>query len=241
MQAGDILYKSQKYMSFFTMGVSQGNGRDISKDSFSRAVVNFSIRRSVYNDIAKSNLLWVRDKDIFTTPSKDLLTPEFIADCVVFSLFDTQSNQTSLRDYQYKGKSYTVVNEFFPYSVDSMEELAEEHHNADIQDDVIGHSNRFVYQWLEDHKDDISEEAQALLDEAWSLIEDSFPYREQFFQENPRYQINTWDAGWLQVRRMIFGRDRTTDDFLDRKESFDKTLNTLGDKIAQSAYKDGVI
>ena len=241
MQAGDALNDARMYVSIFTMGASRGNGRDINKDNFSRACVDFSVKRSVYIDVDNKKELWIRDKDIFTTPSTDLLTPEFIADCVVFSLFDTQSNQTSLRDYQYKGKSYTVVNEFFPYSVDSMEELAEEHHNADVQDDVVGHSNRFVYQWLEDHKDDISEEAQSLLDEAWSLIEDSFPYREQFFQENPRYQVNTWDAGWLQVRRMIFGRDRTTDDFLDRKESFDKTLNTLGDKIAQAAYKDGVI
>ena len=55
------------------------------------------------------------------------------------------------------------------------------------------------------------------------------------------YKGHRWDAGWLQVRRMIFGRDRTTDDFLDRKESFDKTLNALGDKIAQAAYEDGVI
>lgn len=241
MQAGDALNDARMYVSIFTMGASRGNGRDVNKDNFSRACVDFSVKRSVYIDVDNKKELWIRDKDIFTTPSEDLLTPEFIADCVVFSLFDTQSNQTSLRDYQYKGKSYTVVNEFFPYSIESMEELAEEHHNADIQDDVIGHSNRFVYQWLEDHKDDISEEAQALLDEAWSLIEDSFPYREQFFQENPRYQVNTWDAGWLQVRRMIFGRDRTTDDFLDRKESFDKTLNALGDKIAQAAYEDGVI
>lgn len=241
MQAGDTLNDARMYVSIFTMGASRGNGRDINKDNFSRACVDFSVKRSVYIDVDNKKELWIRDKDIFTTPSKDLLTPEFIADCIVFSLFDTQSNQTSLRDYQYKGKSYTVVNEFFPYSIKSMEDLAEEHHNSDIQDDVIGHSNRFVYQWLEDHKDDISEEAQALLDEAWSLIEDSFPYREQFFQENPRYQVNTWDAGWLQVRRMIFGRDRTTDDFLDRKESFDKTLDALGDKIAQAAYKDGVI
>lgn len=241
MQAGDALNDARMYVSIFTMGASRGNGRDINKDNFSRACVDFSVKRSVYIDVDNKKELWIRDKDIFTTPSKDLLTPEFIADCIVFSLFDTQSNQTSLRDYQYKGKSYTVVNEFFPYSIKSMEDLAEEHHNSDIQDDVIGHSNRFVYQWLEDHKDDISEEAQALLDEAWSLIEDSFPYREQFFQENPRYQVNTWDAGWLQVRRMIFGRDRTTDDFLDRKESFDKTLDALGDKIAQAAYKDGVI
>lgn len=238
---GSSLKKSRGDLQFYSLGAAMANGRDITKDNFERISTTFSIRRAVYNDIAKDKLLWVREKDLFTTPSEDLLTPEFIADCVVFSLFDIKSNQTSLRGYQYKGKSYTVVNEFFPYSVDSMEELAEEHHNADIQDDVIGHSNRFVYQWLEDHKDDISEEAQALLDEAWSLIEDSFPYREQFFQENPRYQINTWDAGWLQVRRMIFGRDRTTDDFLDRKESFDKTLNALGDKIAQAAYEDGVI
>lgn len=241
MQAGDALNDARMYVSIFTMGASRGNGRDINKDNFSRACVDFSVKRSVYIDVDNKKELWIRDKDIFTTPSKDLLTPEFIADCVVFSLFDTQSNQTSLRDYEYKGKSYTVVNEFFPYDISAVEELSEEHHNADIQDDVIGHSNRFVYQWLEDHKDDISEEAQALLDEAWSLIEDSFPYREQFFQENPRYQVNTWDAGWLQVRRMIFGRDRTTDDFLDRKESFDKTLDALGDKIAQAAYKDGVI
>lgn len=241
MQAGDALNDARMYVSIFTMGASRGNGRDVNKDNFSRACVDFSVKRSVYIDVDNKKELWIRDKDIFTTPSEDLLTPEFIADCVVFSLFDTQSNQTSLRDYQYKGKSYTVVNEFFPYSIDSMEELAEKHHNADIQDDVVGHSNRFVYQWLEDHKDDISEEAQSLLDEAWSLIEDSFPYREQFFQENPRYQVNTWDAGWLQVRRMIFGRDRTTDDFLDRKESFDKTLDALGDKIAQAAYEDGVI
>ena len=55
------------------------------------------------------------------------------------------------------------------------------------------------------------------------------------------YKGHRWDAGWLQVRRMIFGRDRTTDDFLNRKESFDKTLNALGDKIAQAAYEDGVI
>jgi len=238
---GSNVQYSRAYIGMYSLGFAVSDGRDITKDNFERISTTFSIRRAVHNDIDKKNLLWVRDKDVFTTPSGDLLTPEFIADCVVFSLFDTQSNQTSLRDYEYKGKSYTVINEFFPYSIESMEKLAEDNHNADIQSDVIGQSNRFVYQWLEDHKDDISTEAQDLLDEAWSLIEDSFSYREEFFAENPRYQVNTWDAGWLQVRRMIFGRDRITDDFLDRKDSFDKVLDALSDKIAQSAYKDGVI
>ena len=241
MQAGDTLNDARMYVSIFTMGASRGNGRDINKDNFSRACVDFSIKRAIYTDVYKKKELWIRDKDIFTAPSKDLLTSEFIADCVVFSLFDSQSNQSSLRNYQYKGKSYTVINEFFPYPIKDIEELANKHHNADIQDDVIGHSNRFAYQWLEDHKDDISKEAQDLLDEAWSLIEDSFPYRDRFFEESPRCQSNTWDTGWMQISRMIFGKDRITDDFLERKESFDKVLNALGDKIAQAAYKDGVI
>lgn len=238
---GTSVQRSSRYTGLYSIGYGHGSGMDVTKDNLYRACTAFSIERSVHRMFSKKGNLWVYDKANFTTPSEELLTPEFIADCVVFSLFDSQSNQTSLRDYEYKGKSYTVVNEFFPYSVDAVEELAEDNHNADIQSDVIGQSNRFVYQWLEDHKDDISTEAQDLLDEAWSLIEDSFVYREEFFTENPRYQVNTWDAGWLQVRRMIFGRDRITDDFLDRKDHFDKILDALSDKIAQAAYEDGVI
>lgn len=79
---------SDVYTSLFTMGVARANGRDVTKDNLTRAAVTFSIRRAVQEVIAEQKLLWVRDKDIFTRPPEELLTPEFIADCMVYSLFD---------------------------------------------------------------------------------------------------------------------------------------------------------
>ena len=241
MQAGGTISQSDKYTSLFTMGAARGNGRDVSPESFTRAAVTFSIRRSVYEDIARKGELWIRDKDIFTRPSDSLLTPEFIADSVVYSLFDRQSNQTSLRDYEYNGNTYRVINEFFPFSKNAVNDLAVTNNNLDVQIDLSTDKERFVYQWLEEHRDDISVEAQAVLDEAWSLIEDSFKYRDDYADEVPRYQVNSWDAGWLQINRKIFGNDRATDDLIDRKEEWQRKVRVLGDKIATAAYADGVI
>lgn len=232
---------SNKYVGMYSMAAARAHGRDITKDNFTRAAVTFSIRRSVQEDIAKKKELWIRDKDVFTRPSDSLLTPEFIADCVVYSLFDRQSNQTSIRDYEYNGNTYRVVNEFFPFSKEAVNDLAVDNNNLDVQIDLSTDKDRFVYQWLEEHRADISVGAQAVLDEAWSLIEDSFKYRDDYADEVPRYQVNSWDAGWLQINRMIFGNDRATDDFIDRKEEWQRKVRVLGDKIATAAYADGVI
>lgn len=238
---GNNVQFSDKYTGFYSMGFSSAHGRDITKDNFTRAAVTFSIRRSVQEDITKKKELWIRDKDIFTRPSDSLLTSEFVADSVVYSLFDRQSNQTSIRDYEYNGNTYRVVNEFFPFSKEAVNDLAVTNNNLDVQIDLSTDKDRFVYQWLEEHRDDISVEAQAVLDEAWSLIEDSFKYRDDYADQVPRYQVNSWDAGWLQINRMIFGNDRATDDLIDRKEEWQRKVRVLRDKIATAAYADGVI
>ena len=233
---------SDKYVCLFSMPQGRDSSYTITPDNFTRAAVTFSIRRSVQEDIAAKKLLWVRDKDIFTRPPESLLTPDFVADCVVYSLFDRQSNQTSLRDYEYKDKTYRVVNEFFPFSTASVLNLAQEHHNRTIEADLTGDSQRFVYQWLEEHSDDLSAEAQAVLDLAWKLIEASFAKREMFAQLKPRYQVESWDAGWKQINAMIFGRDRIDDDLYDEYYGeWKDTVRALGNKIAEQAQDAGVI
>ena len=179
---------SDKYVGFYTMAAARAHGRDLTPENFTRAAVTFSIRRYVQEDIAAKKLLWIRDKDIFTRPSDDLLTDEFIADCVVYSLFDRQSNQTSLRDYEYNGNTYRVINEFFPFSREFINELAKENRNLQVQADADGDSDRFVYQWLQDNAEHISPEAQAVLDMAEELIKDSFKHRDDFAYAVPRYQ-----------------------------------------------------
>lgn len=130
----------------YSLGFAGANGRDVTKDNLTRAAVTFSIRRSVQEVIAEQKLMWVRDKDIFTRPPESLLTPEFVADCMVYSLFDRQSNQTSLRDYEYNGNTYRVINEFFPFSRDFIYDLAKETRNFEVQEDADTDKERFVYE-----------------------------------------------------------------------------------------------
>ena len=224
------------------MGFANGGGKSITLDNLERATVTFSIRRSVQEVIATQKLLWVRDKDIFTRPPQSLLTPEFIADCMVYALFDRQSNQTSLRDYEYKGNIHRVINEFFPYSKDSIVALAQQHRNRIIEADAVGDHDRIIYQWLHQHSDDISEEAQALLDLVWMIIEYSFDSRKTYATIEPRFQTNSWDAGWAQINAMVFGTKRINDNVYNSfYERFRATRKNLGDNIAHAAMDAGVI
>lgn len=58
----------------------------------------------------------------------------------------------------------------------------------------------------------------------------------------PRYQVETWDAGWKQIAAMVFGRDRVDDEIYDSYYTdWRKAVRELGDKIAHAAMDAGVI
>ena len=241
MQSGNTVAKSNKFMGLFTLGVAQGNNYDVTRENFERAAVTFSIRRAAFISLSRHKQEWIRDKDIFKRPPKITLTNEFIADCVVHSLFDSQSNQTSLRNYEYNGNMYRVENEFFPFSIDFVNQLAIENNNLDIQADLQGDEERFVYAWLKEHDEYLSPEATQLLGLAKQLYEETFPYRDEYAKLQPRFQTNSWDAGYAQIARLAFGNDRINDEFLVLKEQFYDARARLGEKIAQAAIEDGVI
>mgnify|MGYP002711911358 CR=1 FL=1 len=241
LNIGDSVQKSAKDVCVTSLGQAQANGRDITKDNYTRSAITFSIRRAVQEKIAQDKQLWIRDKDIFTAPSDDLITDEFTADCVVYSLFDIQSKQTSLRQYEYNENTYRVENEFFPFSMKFIEDLAIKHKNMDIQSDITGEHERFVYTWLQDHEDDLSIEAKSLLEKAKELYEITFAYRDEYAKNAPRYQTNSWDAGYAQIAKLAFGNERINDEFLDFKKEFYNLRTVLGEKIAQAAFNDGVI
>lgn len=238
--SGSNIQYSDKYIGFYSLGFAAANGKDITRDNFERIAVTFSIRRSVQEKIADDKLLWVRDKDVFIAPTDELLTDEFISDCVIYSLFDRQSNQTSLRNYEYKDKTYRVENEFFPFSKQFIEDLAIQHNNLTIQEDLDTDNERFVYNYLQDKK--LSTQAQELLDYVKKVYEESFKYRDTYAQLMPKYNTNSWDAGFIQINRMIWGqKDKINDDLINLKDEFKTKLKTLGDKIALQAINDGVI
>lgn len=239
---GNNIQFSDKNTSLYSMGFANAHGRDVTPDNLERTAVTFSIRRAVQEVIARQKLLWVRDKDIFTRPPEELLTDEFIADCMVYSLFDRQSNQTSLRDYEYQGRTYRVVNEFFPFAHEEVVKLAQEHTNRAVESDALGEGDRLVRRWLVEHEGDVSEEAAAVLDMAWEIIEASFGKRAVFDVVQPKFQVQSWDAGWAQVNAMVFGNSRVGDDVYDEfYAKWRETRRVLGDMIANAAFAAGVI
>lgn len=237
---GSNIQYSEKYTGFYSLGFSAAHGRDITRDNFERIAVTLSIRRSVFEKFRTEKSLWYHWEDVFTAPTKNLLTDEFVNDCIIYSLFSEKSNQTSLRNYEYKDKTYRVENEFFPFSKQFIEDLAIKHNNLNIQEDLDTDNERFVYEYLQDKE--LSLESQELLDYVKKIYEESFKYRDTYAQLMPKYNTNSWDAGFIQISRMIWGqKDKINDDLIGLKDEFKENLKTLGDKIAKQSINDDVI
>ena len=239
---GNTINRSEKYVSSYSMGYQGANGRTITPANLTRSAVTFSIRRAVYEKYEADNQLWFHWEDNFTRPPESLLTPNFVADCMVYSLFDRKAKQTSLRNYEYKGRTYRVVNQFFPWSKESILELAQKHHNRTIEADATGDTDRAVYGWLADHARDVSPEADAVMSLAWQVVCQSFAKRADFDVIQPRFQVQSWDAGWAQVAAMAFGSKRHDNEVYDLYYAdFRAARKALGDKIARAAMDAGVI
>ncbi|MCL2675130.1 MAG: hypothetical protein FWE84_00840 [Firmicutes bacterium] len=246
---GNLVQKAYKDTSLSTGGCCNG-GCFVQADNFERCMIAFSVRKAMLEKIAEQKLLWVRDKDVFRKPSdkfqKSKEFASFTADCVVYSLFASGSNQTSLRDFEYNGKKHDIRNEFFWLSKKHVAELAQEHKNREIERDASVDKERFVYKWLGEHKADLSIEAGDLLRAATEILENSFKYRYRYTyeQNKERYNLQSWDAGWLQIYKMIASKEADGEAKAALKGEYDNfkvVLRRLGDKIAALAESDGMI
>ena len=117
---------------------------------------------------------WLNDKDQFYRPTKPLPT-EFINDCVVWSLFARSNNATALSNVVYEGETYRIKNQLHPWA---------------------GAEDRFAAQWLSSAA--LSTEALSVLEEARKIYK-TFNARLSEL-DRKKFRIDTWDAGWYQVR-----------------------------------------
>lgn len=164
-------------------------------ENFERVVSYFSARRLIKSD-------WINWQDEYLAPNTEhKLYQQWENDCIVYSLFNSKSNQSSLRGINYNSKSWDILNHFFFMSKQDMLDLAlGENPNDEVYEDIqnFADDERFVYKKLQEVT--LSEDAQRVLDKARELVKLSFKYRKYFDSEHPEYNINTWDAGWYQIK-----------------------------------------
>ena len=121
-------------------------------------------------------------------------------------------------------------------SKEEIMDLANEYNMDEIYEDAKTSDERYVYKYVQKHKEEFSQEALDVLNKAIELTKKSFKYRQLFADEHPEYQLEKcWDAGFYQLKAIW--KEYMKDDF----EEFKKLYKVLSDKMRPLVYSIGFL
>lgn len=140
---------------------------------------------------------WLNDRDQFMQPTKKL-TPEFISDAVVWSLFAPSNQTVSLRGVEYDGEIYRMPNNFFPFKLAEVRRW--ECSSPEIRMQLArATENRFAATWLAGRE--LSTLAREVLAAGRAVYKKFFAQLETL--DVARWKISDWDVGWYQIRMAL--------------------------------------
>ena len=215
------------YLTCGSISTATGAITHIMDDNFDKCTALFSARRLV-------SCNWVNWADEYLAPNTEhSMWNEFVNDSLIYSLFESKSNQSSLRQVEYKGKKWDIKNEFFWMSREEMMSLANENGNDACYQDANVPTDRYVHNLLQNIT--LSNEAQAVLDKACELVRKTFKYRMMFDEDNENYQINNWDASYYQLKAMW--KEYMPNEYKEFTDLYKK----LADKMRPMVYELGFL
>ena len=228
-------------VALFSTAFSSGHGVSVKSENYDRAVSLFSARKLIASN-------WLNGKDEYLAPdiAHDKYD-EYQLDSVVYSTFHSSSNQSSLRQVEYKESLHDVKNEFFFILKDKMQKMADAYSNTPCYTDIRHDKDRFVALLIKDiedsQEDSFSTEAQLVLDLARDLVVESFGFRTEFNKVKPEYQINNWDCGWYQVKGLLnwICEHNKSVEIENKYVEFKQAYNALADKMRPMVYELGFL
>jgi hypothetical protein len=199
VNSGNSIYDNNGDVFLVSGCSSRGHGISVLPCNFNRVVASFTARKLITGKYST----WINNKDEYIVPdTKHHKYIEWCNDSIIYSLFNTSSNQSSLRNIKHNNEYWNIKNEFFFMSNSEMLNLADKFSNDEVyQDAKYMNNERYVYKLLNEIEQ--SFEAKNLLNKAISLIKKSFQYRILLSEDHPEYHLNTWDAGWYQIKLLL--------------------------------------
>lgn len=209
----------------------------IMSDTIFNVISLFAARRLMTGKYAT----WINGKDEYMAPHiNHPLYSQWEIDTLIYTLFNTGFNMTSLRNIGPETLRTDISNAFFFMSKASIERLAlgiddistiNDFTYNDLQ--LHGKNESFLYSYLQTVTP--SPDAQQILDYATQLLTLSFKYRIAFDEENPYYQINNWDASWYQLKPLLKKY------FPNELEAFNKLYSAFEDRLRPLVYELGFL
>lgn len=223
------IYANSKYVGIFSAPHAHGHGLNVFPENYEETISLFSARTLIASS-------WINQKDEYMMPDiNHPLYNEWLADCMVYSLFSPKSNQSALRNALYKGQSYNIKNEWFWVSARQMKDWANKYHYNELYMDAKTESDSYVYRRLS--QTTLSSEAQAVLDKATEIVEMLIQneFRQQVALAHPEYHLNAWDAGWYQMKKVL------KEYSLPELSEMDDLVHILEEKMRPMVYELGFL
>ena len=239
--------QNQQQTAFLSGPQASAGALSVTPENFEQAVIVFAARR-----IPKDS--WINHVDQLLQPNREL-SPEFVADCAVWSLFDNKNQTVALRNVVYQGKIYQIANHFFPFSVEEVREWLS--NDEQIESSICKAKDSFVANWLslcpsctscafcgqlnhKEHKEftrgtKVCTEVQAVLSSAKAVYR--FYFAHLHLLQREQFKIETYDAGWYQIRQALLDAKLGTDLLADLKYQHDR----LKEKILPQLYDYGIL
>jgi hypothetical protein len=230
---GNNIQRNDRGVSLLSSTGVQGNAKvslSITHDNFHKIISGFTSRK-----IVEPN--WINEKDEYLAPKESHEEyQQFTIDAVVYSLFNNSSEQSSLRQVEYKDQLWDIKNEFFWMSVEKMKELADQNGYDELYNDARTSSDRYVHKLLfgeEKVYDKLSPDAKLVLDKATELVEKSMELRQ--VMANDENHLNSWDAGYAQLK--LVWKEYFQEDF----KEFRQLYKNLEDRMRPLVYELGFL
>lgn len=234
-QSNNVSGSQQFVTAFSEAGSLSGKGNQfITKSNYIKSIMFLTSRRLINGEHAN----WINWNDEFIAPNENHNEyQQFTYDSIVYSLFNTKSGFGGLRGVTNNNKSYDINNEFFWLSKEQIIELANDNGYDELYRDARNGSNRYVYVKLfgEGVYDLLSDDAKEVLDMATELVKKSISMRQAMSDTNPEYHLNSWDAGYAQLK--LVWKQYFKDDF----DAFRKAYTRLEDRMRPLVYELGFL
>lgn len=229
--AGNNIEKNKTQVALFSTAYSGAIGVSVVKENFHKVVSLFTARKSITPN-------WINCKDEYLAPNESHpLYEQFTHDSIVYSLFNNSSQQSSLRQVDYKDKKWDIKNEFFWMSKNEIQELANNNSYDELYKDARTSDERFVYKKLfeEGIYNKLSPDAKEVLDMATDLVKKSIDMRKLISENHPEYHLDSWDAGYAQLK--LVWKDYFKDEF----KTFRDKYKELEDRMRPLVYELGFL
>ena len=106
--------------------------------------------------------------------------------------------------------------------------------DPDFRQQLSNDEDRFVAKWIK--KNEVSEEAKNVLSKAKNVYKFFYSHLNQMVTHN--WKIETWDAGWYQIRRCLTEHNFGSEELNELKKASDELANKILPLIEEYGFLD---